>query len=1510
MNNNYKLLNTLIATMLLICSNVNAANYYWVGGSGNWSELANWASTSGGPGNAYSQVPTSADNVFFDANSFTAAGQTVSINQTIVNCFNMDWTGVTNNPTFESATGRTLSIWGSLILVGNMNLTGFNTTTVDGGITFRATSSGHIINMMNKTVACRINFDGNAGAWNLAGGITTTNDIFLLAGSVTTNNHPITCRLFNSSNSNVRGLSLGSSVVTCTYSLFFWDVTNSTNFTFDAGTSHIIGSGSQAGFGTSFRGGGRTYYNLSFTGTLTTALGGTLEGNNFFNDVVFLSAGNITGNNTINNLTFSPGNTYTLTSARTQIIQGLLNASGTCVAPVIITSTLTTQSTISKASGIVSLQYVQLSKINAIGGATFEANNSIDLGNNTGWSFGATTPVTLYWIGDTGNWDDGNKWSLSSGGTPYGCIPTANDNVIFDDNSFSINSQVVTINLTNANCNNMTWVNISNNPSFINPNTLNIYGSLTLHPSMSTNFTNTSVNSGLNFLSTTIGQTINMAGNNLACRITFNGIGGSWLLQNGISTTNDIFLENGSVTTNNHPLTCRLFNSSNSNVRGLSLGSSVVTCNYALFFWDVTNSTNFTFDAGTSHIIGSGSQSGFGTSFRGGGRTYCNLSFTGTLTTALGGTLEGNNTFNDVVFLSRGNITGNNTFNNLTFSPGNTYTLTSARTQIINGSLNASGTCLAPVTITTSLTAQSTISKASGTISLQFVQMSNINATGGAAFQASNSTDLGNNTGWDFGVSASITLYWIGNGGNWDDGNKWSLSSGGAPYGCIPTAIDNVIFDANSFSINSQVVTINLTNANCNNMSWVNISNNPTFTNPNTLNIYGTLALHPSMSTNFTNTSVNTGLNFLSTNSGQTINMAGNNLACRITFNGIGGSWQLLNSISTTNDIFLENGTVTTNNHALTCRLFNSSNSNVRALYLGSSVVTCTYVLFFWDVTNSTNFTFDAGTSHIIGSGSQSGFGSSFRGGGKTYYNLSFTGNIAGALGGTIAGNNTFNNVSFIANGAVTGNNTFNDLTFSPSYTYTFTSGTNQIFNGELNFSGTGSFPVRIQSSNAGNVYTFTKANGVVCLDFIRISDNTATGGASWNAGANSEDLGGNTGWNFGSTVLSITPSEATICAGSSVSLEVNGGGNYTWSPSTGLSTTSGSTVIASPDVTTTYTVSSDVGGLCSGSQTVTVNVSGEAGSVLIMQDPENVTSLCSGEITLFIDGAGLNDILWSTGATNTNTIIINQAGSYSLTAIDNFGCSVTSNVVNIDAGETPEVDIVATQNFLCPGETIQLTTQTNFSSYEWSTGANSQTISVTETGSYSVTVTDINGCVGTSEAFIIELGDIPIAGFDYEQSQNLEYTILFTNTSTFGNTYLWNSGNGNSSTQENPSFTYPFDGTYTVTLIVSNGCGSDTMSILVNVDKLSVNDVSVNGLVFVFPNPFNNQIHINIDQSIVLKDLNINVFNTLGQKVYNNMHQQNNHSFIIEFDNIPDGIYTVLLCNDGKCTNKKLIKN
>lgn len=97
------------------------ANRYWRGGSGTWNGVstANWSTTSGGASGA--SVPTASDDVIFDANSFTAGSQVVTVAAS-VSMKSINWTGATNNPTLDMQQWNINIYGGSATFISGMTI--------------------------------------------------------------------------------------------------------------------------------------------------------------------------------------------------------------------------------------------------------------------------------------------------------------------------------------------------------------------------------------------------------------------------------------------------------------------------------------------------------------------------------------------------------------------------------------------------------------------------------------------------------------------------------------------------------------------------------------------------------------------------------------------------------------------------------------------------------------------------------------------------------------------------------------------------------------------------------------------------------------------------------------------------------------------------------------------------------------------------------------------------------------------------------------------------------------------------------------------------------------------------------------------------------------------------------------------------------------------------------------------------------------------------------------------
>jgi hypothetical protein len=1118
---------TLIITLAVLTS--VAADFYWIGGTGNWNDATKWSNASGGAGGF--GVPTNADNVFFDVNSFSASDQTLTINVD-AECLNMNWTGVANNPTLAGSTTRKISVYGSLTLVSGMN---FNFL---GDAYFESNTTGRTITSATQTFKRNVYFNGTGGyilqdAFRQTGSFT----VFYVRGTLDFNNQNFDVNVFSSSNTNIRNLSFGSSIITINSTSNSAFIINSTNMTFNAGTSHIFLTGAGGGMN-NLTGGGLFFYDLTctaatgtvdiynlnggfnkivFNSTGTNRLwrsntvdsiafngngsindnnnninkvvfngSGTINGNGTYGHVIFEGDGTITGNNTFNTLELAPGSSNTFTSARTQLIIDSFIANGTCALPIVLQSSAAGQSNINKNSGTVTFAHAYMRGISSSGGASFTANNTIDLGNNSGWTINAPTSQTLYWVGGTGNWQNASNWSGTSGGSGGACIPKLIDDVVFDANSFSAPGQTVTIlgNSDNiAYCRSMTWTGVSNSPTLAGASAQNfhIFGSLTLSPAMNYTFSGE-----VNFRATTTGHNITTNGKVLTGDVRFSG-GGAWTLQDALSIgSNTVFLQLGTLNSNNQQMNMGLFNSNFSgSSRTLNLGSSEIVISSTSNSAMTLHGNGMTINPGTSHIrftgaganMSNGSGGGLffhdvtfgaltgsvnvsnlnggfndivfmssGNSTISGSNTANSVTFNGTgtintnnnnFTTVVfegQGTINGNGTYGHVTMKGNGAITGNNTIGTLVFTQGKQYTLTNARTQTITNNLIANGTDTEQIIIqTTSVGNQSTISKASGTVTVEYVSLRDNNATGGASFIANNSLDLGNNTGWTINAPGGEDYYWVGGTGSWNDAAKWSLSSGGAGGAGIPTLIDNVFFDANSFGAPGQTVTIigdASNNARVLNMNWTGVTNNPTLAGASsqTLRIHGSLTLSANMTYNFQGE-----VHFESTETGQTVATAGIVLdKANMHFNGAGGVWTLQDDLNIgARTLHLVRGTLNTNNQNMTMGIFNSNYSgNSRTLNLCSSEIVISSTSNSAMTFNGNGMTLNAGTSLIRFTGNGPGMNNP-SGGGLFFHNVVFEGPTGSVSVSNLNGG--FNNLEFMSSGSnsISGSNTANLVVFN-----------------------------------------------------------------------------------------------------------------------------------------------------------------------------------------------------------------------------------------------------------------------------------------------------------------------------------------------------------------------------------------------------------------------------------------------------------------------------------------------
>jgi hypothetical protein len=157
------------------------------------------------------------------------------------------------------------------------------------------------------------------------------------------------------------------------------------------------------------------------------------------------------------------------------------------------------------------------------------------------------------------------------------------------------------------------------------------------------------------------------------------------------------------------------------------------------------------------------------------------------------------------------------------------------------------------------------------------------------------------------------------------------------------------------------------------------------------------------------------------------------------------------------------------------------------------------------------------------------------------------------------------------------------------------------------------------------------------------------------------------------------------------------------------------------------YTLFASNGNLCIDSATVEVTVK-DLPKVSIVVNGKNL--ICPGEKTELeaSDTTGLQ-FKWSTGENNFK-VNVNMPGIYTLYYSNTTGCK-DSTSIEIEGSPDIEFNLITTNYSLCNGDSAILSTDKKFSVYNWSNGENTETITIHESGTYSVNIIDSNGCVG-----------------------------------------------------------------------------------------------------------------------------------------------------------------------------------
>lgn len=944
-----------------LTSQLSAADFHWVGATGNWSDFAtHWATTSGGA-IFHTNAPTAADNVFFDASS-GAANYTVTV----------DVVAVANNLTFS---GNAFSFNGANSLTINGISTNSSTQIIDFGGANTYSFVGNFIagtttttNFSNANSSSFGNVIVDAGATfrfsSTAGGNATVTGTFTPNGNCT---NPVTLSATGASTAPVNFTNPQ------TWSGVHVSQINSTGDFVTVNSISVVVTGK--------------FIDNTITGRTLFWVGGT--GNWSEPAHWSLSSGGTGGEcipTGIDDTNFDAGSFsiagQTLTididgTCKDMDWTGVTNTptlAGAAVREFTLTGSLTFAAAMNQTGNAPTFE----GKIN------FSTSIAQDI-----MTFGKGLNRVQFQTAAAGSWT-------------------------FQDAFLVINETLLISGELDTNSEDFTSGTLSVN-TVLNPNRILLLGTsaITLTTASTTvldlrgNDANFTLNSGTSTITINGANAVVETGIFAKTISNINFVGAGTRTINTGSDVNTITFQNITVSDND------IFTINGTSPKiydAITVGNNVTTTINGVAS-DLGNTVN------NNIVIGTGGT----TAFNGGytiagnvttgvgnildfGATAGNNNFGGTVTIGDNGAFSAggakNNTFvgdftlgtTATATLSNIAVGSTNSFSNINMNEGTIFRFNSGATALstVSGNINVLGSCTTPITLTSNNPPTQARLQLATALDLVGATVQNINATA-QPINVSSGT-VANNTNVT-GTTVSRDLFWVhsvagaGSTGLWYDAANWSATSGGIGGECPPTIYDNVNFDANSFSAANQIVDMDA-DALCRSMDWTGVTNTPllqsigedtdltvggnlTFVagmtvgtggvSPNEIrDIYfaATNAIPSAVAT--TNNTIDWGIPNQTTD-GKRFKNAFFNQNKEMAVAGT-TTWKLLSAFNLTQEatfgrLTLQNGAIATNSNPIEIGILDANGAN-GSLDIGDSEITLRATGLTFDFRNDTNFNF------------------------------------------------------------------------------------------------------------------------------------------------------------------------------------------------------------------------------------------------------------------------------------------------------------------------------------------------------------------------------------------------------------------------------------------------------------------------------------------------------------------------------------------------------------------------
>lgn len=318
-----------------------------------------------------------------------------------------------------------------------------------------------------------------------------------------------------------------------------------------------------------------------------------------------------------------------------------------------------------------------------------------------------------------------------------------------------------------------------------------------------------------------------------------------------------------------------------------------------------------------------------------------------------------------------------------------------------------------------------------------------------------------------------------------------------------------------------------------------------------------------------------------------------------------------------------------------------------------------------------------------------------------------------------------------------------------------------------------------------------------------------------------------------------------------------------------------------------------------------------------------NDTAICMGERLTLDAGNEGSGYIWSTGHTS-QTIEVTSSGNYKVTVTNIYNCSSTG-FVDVTINQLPLVDLGA-DLYICKNQVAILDAGNAGQSYQWisSTGFTSdqRRVFVSDSGKYSVEVTNIHGCK-SSDSVLIQHSALSLDAYFLSPSFAVTGdSVMFVDVSyPEPDKYFWDFGDGSTDASEMPVHIYNDAGVYRVRLTVLNSFCSDTISKPITIEesfnsRLGREEGNDQNVLFeireakLYPNPtdgrFMFELQLNMPEKVILSLFELN-----GVLIYNEIIDS--ESYVLksyEFSKLPPGVYIFKMAARDQIKTYRIVKH